>query len=657
MSNKRSEEFYEGDQDEVLSGKGRGELMQDIMARRWSRRHAIGAGLASGIVLTNGGMLAAEGATPEASPVTNGASFDAISLDQGDDLQLAAGHTAVAFLRWGDPLFADAPEWDINNQTRESQEKQFGYNNDWIGFFPLPLGSNSSDHGLLTVNHEYTNPELMFPGYLTFEGEGDDAEAIVHTSQEIVDVELAAHGLSVVEVKRDENGAWAPVIDSEYNRRITGYTPIEISGPAAGDDALKTSEDASGTQVFGMLNNCAGGQTPWGTILTCEENVNQYFGNLAAFAEVDAEAAEKLARYGYVEEATERLWETFYSRFDIPQEPNEPNRFGWVVEIDPYDPTSTPKKRTALGRTKHEGATSAVTPNGQVAFYAGDDERFDYAYKFVTANAYNSDDRAANADLMDDGTLYVAKFDDDGTGEWLPIVFGEGPLTEENGFVSQADVLIHCRQAGDALGATKMDRPEDFETNPLTGKVYLVCTNNSKREAGAEDAANPRPENYNGHILEIVEDGGDHASTTFTWDVFILAGDVNDAAVGAFYGGHTDGVSSFASPDNITFDTLGNIWISTDGLPNSLEGNDGLFVAATEGPERGLSRQFFSTVIGAECSGPIFTPDNTALFASVQHPGEGGTVEEPVSQWPDHEIAPRPSVVLITNNEGRPVGQ
>lgn len=653
----RSEEFYEGNQEEVLSGNGRGELMQDIMARRWSRRSAIGAGLASGIVLTNGGLLAAQSAAPEASPVVQGATFEAISLDQGDELQVAAGHTAAAFIRWGDPLFADAPAWDINNQTRESQEKQFGYNNDWIGFFPLPLGSNNADHGLLTVNHEYTNPELMFPGYLTFEGEGEDAEAIVNTSQEIVDVELAAHGLTVVEIKRDENGHWSPVVDSQYNRRITGFTPIDISGPAAGDDMLKTSEDETGTRVMGMLNNCAGGQTPWGTILTCEENVNQYFANLLALAETDAEAAEKLARYGYTEEATERLWENYYSRFDIPQEPNEPNRFGWVVEIDPYDPSSTPKKRTALGRTKHEGATSAVSLSGQVAFYCGDDERFDYAYKFVTTNAYNPDDRAANADLMDEGTLYVAQFNDDGSGEWLPLVFGEGPLTEENGFVSQADVLIHSRQAGDVLGATKMDRPEDFETNPLTGKVYLVCTNNSKREAGQEDAPNPRPENFNGHILEIVEDGGDHAATTFTWEVFILAGDVNDDAIGAYYGGHTEGVSSFASPDNITFDTAGNIWISTDGLPNSLEGNDGLFVAATEGPERGLSRQFFSTVVGAECSGPIFNTDNTALWCSVQHPGEGGTVEEPVSQWPDHEIAPRPSVVLITNDQGLRVGQ
>ncbi len=621
-------------------------------------------GLATGLVLSTAKTVSGQDATPAgspeatpaASPVSGGISWEAIQLDQGNDMVVAAGHTAVPFLRWGDPVFADAPEWDINNQTREAQEKQIGYNCDWIGWYSLPYGSGASDHGLLAINHEYTNPELMFPGYLTIEGEGDDAVATAHTSQEIVDVELAAHGLTVIEVKREANGTWAPVLDSKYNRRITATTPIELSGPAAGDDLVKTSEDETGTQVIGMLNNCAGGETPWGTILTGEENFNQYFANVDALAATDPEAAEKLARYGLPEGPSDRLWEDFYPRFDISKEPNEPNRFGWVVEIDPFDPESTPKKRTALGRTKHEGSTSFVAPGGQVVFYCGDDERFDYAYKFVTAKPYDPENRENNADLLDEGTLYVAKYNDDGTGEWIPLVYGEGELTEANGFTSQAQVLVHTRLAADLVGATKMDRAEDFETNPATGKVYLVCTNNSKREAGDEDAANPRPENFTGHIIEMTEDGNDHAATSFTWEIFILAGDIEDEESGAYYGGHTEGVSSFAAPDNITFDTTGNIWISTDGLPNNLPGNDGLFVAATEGPERGLAKQFFSTVQGAECSGPVFNPDNTALFASVQHPGEGGTVEEPVSQWPDHAVTARPTVVLITNDEGKPVG-
>jgi len=678
---KRSEEFYEGDHDAVLSTAGRGETMQDILTRRWSRRGMMKSGLATGMVLTLGAPVLKAVAQDDAS-AANALGFEPIALDEGEDMVVAANHVAVPFLRWGDPIIAGAPEWDIANQTAAAQEQQFGYNCDWIGFLPLPMGSDTSDHGLLVVNHEYTNPELMFAGYLTANPDfgvtpeatpvadatpvaagatpvatGDPVEIpefLVNTSQEIVDTELAAHGLSVVEVRRDEAGQWAIVLDSEYNRRITGITPMEVTGPAAGIDLLKTSEDEMGLTVLGTLNNCAGGYTPWGTVLTGEENFQQYFANLAQLPEGDP---IRLAheRYGLTEQASDRLWEDFYPRFDVTQEPNEPFRFGWIVEFDPYDPNSTPKKRTALGRNKHEGATSAVAPGGQVAFYTGDDERFDYAYKFVTARAYNPDDRAANVDLLDEGTLYVAIFNDDGSGEWIPLVYGEGPLTEENGFASQGEVLALTRQAADLLGATKMDRPEDFETNPVTGKVYLVCTNNSNRVLDETDAANPRANNFAGHIIEITETDNDHASTTFAWEIFILAGDVADS--GTWYGG-SDDVSPFAAPDNITFDTVGNIWISTDGMPNNLPGNDGLFVAATEGEERGMSRQFFSTVPGAECSGPEFNPDNSALWASVQHPGEGGTVEEPVTLWPDGAVAPRPTVVLITNDDPTaPVGR
>jgi secreted PhoX family phosphatase len=662
---KRNEEFYEGERDVILSTAGHGETMQEVLARRWSRRGVIGSGIGAGLVLTLGRTVGAQqatpagapGATPAATPTAETA-FEPIALDEGEDLVVAAGHTAVPFLRWGDPIIAGAPEWDIENQSATTQEQQFGYNCDWIGFLPLPQGSGTSDHGLLVVNHEYTNPELMFPGYLTANPDFDPVseqatedydvpEFLVNTSQEIVDTELAAHGLSVVEIMRNAGGQWEVVLDSQYNRRITATTPMEVTGPAAGIELLKTSEDSTGTQVLGTLNNCAGGTTPWGTVLTGEENFQQYFANLGALPENDPVRIAH-ERYGLTEEASDRRWEEFYPRFDLAQEPNEPFRFGWVVEFDPYDPEATPKKRTAMGRTKHEGATSFVAPGGQVVFYAGDDERFDYAYKFVTNDSYSPDDREANTDLLDEGTLYAAKFNDDGSGEWIPVVYGEGPLTEENGFASQGEVLAKTRLAADLLGATKMDRPEDFEANPVTGKVYLVCTNNSSRTLEEIDFANPRPNNFAGHIIEITEDGNDQAATTFQWEIFILAGDPDES--GTWYGGAED-VSPFAAPDNITFDVDGNIWISTDGLPNNLPGNDGLFVAPTEGEDRGRSMQFFSTVPGAECSGPIFSPDQSALFVSVQHPGEGGTLEEPVSLWPDGEITPRPSVVLITNQD------
>ncbi len=675
---KRSEEFYEGDRDEVLSTEGRGETMQDVLGRRWNRRGVVGGGLGTGMVLTMGLTMSQQATSQEATPVAGGTpasgatpvaeaetGFQPISLDTGDQLVVAANHSAVPFLRWGDPLFPDAPEWDIDNQSAEAQEQQFGYNCDWIGFLPLPQGSDASDRGLLGINHEYTNPELMFKGYLTGNPDFDPVEAeasedydipesLVNTSQRIVDTEIAAHGLSIVEVARDESGNWEVVLDSEYNRRITGMTPMEITGPAAGIEMLRTTADPDGTEVLGTLNNCAGGTTPWGTFLTGEENFQQYFANLNQLPEDDPVRVAH-ERFGISEEGSDRLWEEFHDRFDLAEEPNEPFRFGWVVEIDPYDAGSKPKKRTALGRAKHEGATSAIAPGGQVAFYTGDDEVFEYAYKFVTANAWDPDDRAANMDLLDDGTLYVARFDDDGTGEWIPLVHGEGELTEDNGFASQGEVLAKTRLAADAVGATKMDRPEDFETNPVTGKVYLVCTNNRGRTIMETDRANPRPNNFAGQIVEITEDDNDHAATTFAWEIFILAGDPEHS--GTWYGGHS-GISPLAAPDNLTFDVDGNIWISTDGMPNNLPGNDGLFVAPTEGEARGRTQQFFSTVPGAECSGPVFNTDNTALFVSVQHPGEGGTMDEPTSRWPDNESPARPSVVLITHNDpGARVGQ
>ena len=656
---------YEGDKDKVYSTGGHGETFADILARRISRRGLVksAAATAGALAVTGPILTSAQDATPEASPSATGSmgnlAFEPIALDTGDTTLVPAGYVAEALLKWGDPLFADAPEFDATAQTAASQAMQFGYNCDWVAYLPLPQGSTTADHGLLVVNHEYTNPELMFPGYLTANpdytepAEGAESEVpefIVTTTKEIVDVELEAHGLSVVEVRRDAAGVWEVVRGSEFNRRITGTTPTEVTGPAAGHELLKTSGDDTGAAVSGTLNNCAGGTTPWGTAVSGEENFQQYFANLAALGE-DNPLYALHDRFGIAEEASERQWENFHDRFDLSKEPNEPFRFGWAVEFDPYDPTSTPKKRTALGRNKHEGHTSVIAPGGQAVVYSGDDSRFEYAYKFVSAGSYDPDDRAANMDLLDEGTLYVGKFNDDGTGEWLPLVQGEGELTEANGFATQADVLINARFAADALGATKMDRPEDFETNPVTKKVYLVCTNNNARTLEETDEANPRVENTTGHIIEITEAGDDHAATTFAWAIFILAGD--PVTGGTYYAGYdTELISPFAAPDNITFDLAGNLWIATDGLPNSLEGNDGLFVTPVDGEERGYVRQFFSAVPGGEVSGPVFNTDDTALFLSVQHPGEGGSFENPISAWPTGETPVRPSVVVITTAGG-----
>ncbi len=608
-----NEHGYEGNKDKVYSGAGRGETFAEIRTRRFSRRGLLKGGAVASIAGLGapaivGAQTTSPAATPVATPAASPAAaaatlaFTAIAPDTGDSIVVPEGYEAVPFLTWGDPLFADAPEHDLANQTAESQARQFGYNCDWIDFLPLPFGSQTPDHGLLVVNNEYTNPELMFQGYLTENpdyaaaveaqagtpaaatpdlGTPDAAastpaaalpvvpqvnvdipEFLSNPTQQIVDVELEAHGLTIVEIRRNESGVWEVVKDSQYNRRITATTPMEISGPASGAELMKTNADPSGTSVIGTLNNCAGGKTPWGTIITGEENFNQYFANLNAIAPEDRLFALH-ERFGFNEDASERQWEKFYPRFDLAQEPHEPFRFGWGVEIDPYDPTFVPRKRTALGRNKHEGHTSAVAPGGQVAIYSGDDERFEYAYKFVSAGSFNPDDRATNMDLLDEGTLYVARFNDNGTGKWLPLVHGEGPLTQAYGFASQADVLINTRLASDLLGATKMDRPEDFETNPVTNKVYLVCTNNTRRELIETDDANPRPNNVHGHIIEITEANNDHAATTFAWEMFVLAGDPANGST-YFAGFDEELVSPISAPDNITFDISGNIWISTD---------------------------------------------------------------------------------------------
>jgi secreted PhoX family phosphatase len=650
----------EHEDDKIYSTAGRGETFAEILARRVSRRGMLKGGTVASALVLSGPVLGraayAQGTPPALATPAVGAklAFEPIALDTGDEMVVPAGYRATPLLKWGDPLFADAPEFDPENQTAAAQAMQVGYNCDWIGFLPLEQGSDSSDHGLLVVNHEYTIGELMFPGYAS-QGppeEGSEEPTLVRNpTKELVDVELEAHGLSVVEIRRANGGAWEVVRDSEYNRRITATTEMEITGPAAGAALLKTSVDQDGTRVIGTLNNCAGGVTPWGTIVTGEENFQQYFGNLVALAEDDPVRVIH-DRYGVEEETTDRRWEEFYDRFDVAMEPNEPFRFGWGVEIDPYDPQSIPKKRTALGRNKHEGHTSVVAPGGQVAVYSGDDERFEYAYKFVTEGTYNPDDRTANMDLLDAGTLYVARFNDDGGGEWLPLVHGENGLDEAAGFTSQADILINTRAAGDILGATKMDRPEDFETNPVNKKVYLALTNNNRRTLEETDRANPRPENLHGHIIEITEAGDDHAATTFGWEMFILCGDPAQGST-YFAGFDTGEVSPLSAPDNVAFDLEGNLWISTDGMPRNLPGNDGLFAVPVEGEERGFVRQFFSSVPGAEVTGPVFTPDNTSLFVAVQHPGEGSDAiynsvyEEPGSRWPDGVGPPRPSVVVI----------
>ncbi|MCS7173765.1 MAG: PhoX family phosphatase [Armatimonadetes bacterium] len=613
-----------------------GEVLEEALTRREFLRTLLGAT----IVLGTPAWL---GRVAQGAKVESGVRFIPVGLSREDRVMVPSGYLTQVVIRWGDPITADAPPYDPRRQTAEAQARQFGYNCDYVTFLPLPPGSRAAGQGLLWVNHEYTNPELMFSEY-----------PVGRPTREMVDVELAAHGGSVVEVRQASDGSWTYLRASRFNRRITGETLCLVTGPAAGHEWMRTREDPTGTRVRGTLNNCAGGVTPWGTVLTCEENFHQYFGN-AGQLPADDPRARVHARYGIPRGSSERRWELHHPRFDVAREPNEPFRFGWVVEVDPYDPTFVPRKRTALGRFKHEGATTVVSRDRRVVVYSGDDERFEYIYKFVSSKPFRPEDRAHNLTLLDEGTLYVAKFYPDGTGEWLPLVFGQGPLTPENGFRSQADVLLNTRGAADLLGATKMDRPEDIEASPVTGTVYVVCTNNDRRTLSQVDPANPRPVNRHGHVLELFEAAGDHTATRFRWQIFLLCGNPKDPDT-YFAGYAKERVSPISCPDNIVFDRSGNLWIATDGQPAALGYNDALYVAPVSGPERGRVWQFLSGPVGCEICGPEFTPDFRTLFVAIQHPGEGGTFERPISRWPDGTVPPRPSVVAVRHREGREIG-
>ncbi len=654
-------ELYEISED-IPSNPTSNPTIGDVINVRMGRRGVLGGMLATTAMAS---ILGSAASQAQSVAVGIRPSFGFTEIQHGVDERhhVAPGYDADVLLRWGDPVLAGAPAFNPEAQSGEAQAQQFGYNCDYVGFTSLPLGSRNSDRGLLCVNHEYTSPELMFRGVMRADGRPDMSKM----TKDIVDIEMAAHGGSIVEIRKGANGKWSYVRDSSFNRRITVNTVMTISGPAAGHDRMKTSSDQTGRSVLGTINNCAGGMTPWGTYLMAEENFHGYFGG--KLADGHRESANH-RRYGVP--SGWYNWAAHYGRFDLSREPNEPNRFGWVVEVDPHNPKSMPVKRTALGRTKHEGAESVVARDGRVVVYTGDDERFEYAYKFVSTGKFDPQNRASNMNLLDDGVLYVAKFNADGSGEWMPMLFGQGALTAANGFTSQADILIETRRAADVMGATKMDRPEDFEANAKTGKVYLALTNNSNRKADQIDPANPRAENNWGHVVELSYANGDFTATRFRWEILVKCGNPAVAAVGAAYNVATSVNGWFACPDNMAVDPQGRLWVGTDqgNAWKAASGtSDGVWAMETEGPLRGTSRMFFRVPVGAEVCGLCFMPDGRAMTVAVQHPGTDGakdyppfgrnpTFDDPPTRWPDFKagMPPRPSVVMVTKRGGGTIG-
>ena len=644
------------DRDDIPANSSENPTFQEIAAARFSRRAVLRGLGAAGAATAMGPAAALLGSVP-AEAAGKGLTFAEIKHGLDDTHHVAPGYSVQTVIRWGDPILKGARPFDPKQVTSAAQEGQFGYNNDFLAFMPLPLGSRSSSRGLLFSNHEYNNAELMWTGIKANSEKHD-----ILTRDQVL-AEIAATGNSVVEIRR-EGKEWKYVADSRYNRRLTAATPMRIAGPAAAHPRMKTKGDPSGTLVLGTMNNCAGGTTPWGTCLSGEENVNNYF---AADPKHPTEAGNY--KRMTIPEKPRQPWYRFEDRFDLKKEPHEANRFGWVIEVDPYDPNSTPVKRTSLGRMKHEGATCAVDKNGRVAVYTGDDQVYEYVYKFVTNGKFDPKNRAANKDLLDDGTLYVARFNADGTVNWLPLVFGQGPLTPANGFKDQADVLIEARRAGDLLGATKMDRPEDIEPDPLTGRVYVVLTKLPARKPEEVNAANPRAKNEWGHIIELIPPGSegakgrmgnsDHAAATFRWEMFLMGGNPANPSHGAKYGpGVKEGY--LAAPDNVAFDNRGHVWIVTDGQDDALNVADSVYACDLNGPKRAATKLFFNAPRGAEICGPCFTPDAKTLFLAIQHPGEekGSTIDKPSTRWPDFkaDMPPRPAVIAVTKDDGGEIG-
>ncbi len=563
--------------------------------------------------------------------------FGAVLANGLDTVTLPPGFEWHVVASWGDPLWSDVPEFDQTSRgTAASQALAFGDNCDGMEFFEV------GGRFLLAVNNEYSNRSIIYGNRQT-------------QSPETVDdvyKNMAAHGLSIVELVR-QAGKWRVVSDSAYNRRITPSTPMEIAGPARGRKWLKTQADPSGTSSLGTWANCGTGTTPWGTLLTCEEGFHGYFSTPG---QPDAKLARTLRRYGFRNTDWGYGWGRIDDRFDLIKHPHEPHRVGYVVEIDPKDSRSVPKKRTALGRFKHENCEVVVSDGGQVVAYMGDDEHGEFIYRFVSKNRYDPQ-ASSHGHLLDEGVLSVARFDDDGTGLWLD-------MTPQSVGMSQEEICIFTRVAASKLGATTMDRPEWVAANPHKAQVYC-CLTRSRRRGRERNAGgnkmrvggpNPREANQYGQIVRWEPDNGDHAATGFVWDLFVIAG--NPAVHSDEYAGsaNINEGNMFNSPDGLAFDSEGNLWIQTDGSYSNEGdfagmGNNQMLMADIE---TGEIRRFLVGPKECEITGLAWSSDKSTMFVGIQHPGERNPLE---CHFPDGgNSVPRSAVIAITRSDGGAMG-
>lgn len=640
---------------------------QEVIEKRMARRSFLKGSLAAavsgimGVGLT--GCNSSDTAEPlppvNVPPAPALLGFAAIAAKRADAITVPAGYTAKPFLAWGTPITGSYPAFleDASNTAAE-QAMQVGMNHDGMHFFPIDVrsGGDSSREGLLVMNHEYVEPNVLHP-----------QGPILPRTAEQAAKEIAAHGVSVVHIEKNAQGQWQVVANSPFNRRITGETPMELAGPVRGHAKVVTKYSPDGSRTRGTLNNCAHGYTPWGTYLTAEENWAGYFMNS------DETQVREHRRYAVGRSNGRYFWETAsptadrFSRFNAStlattaaeDYRNEPNTFGWIVEIDPFNPDSVPQKRTALGRFAHEGIVFAKVTEGEpLVAYSGDDSQNEYIYKYVSKAPYFKN--TAGGHLLNEGTLYVARFNANGSGDWLALDITNPEFVAKAAlagvvFSDQADVLLNTRLAADVAGATKMDRPEWGAVHPETSEVYFTLTNNTARTAANVDAANPRANNATGHIIRWKE-RGNVAANQFDWDIFMLAGDVGTTTPGSSLVLTAD--NHLASPDGLWFDNNGLLWIQTDmsGSQQSSGpyGNNQMLVADP------VSRQIKRFLVGptdCEVTGVIMTPDQRTMFVNIQHPGDRSTVTNFTSNWPSGGTSrPRSATVIITKDDGGIIG-